>query len=133
MPTKRQSAPSHIDNPHYDTSCAAVLSAEARYVLFRLRQSGMGEFLTELRPSVALFVRFGGIDYDNRRRHGKISPYAGARVAMGMSLLPSDQARLDEALAPARQSLGDQAEVIWNDGMALPLERAIDQVYSTQV
>jgi adenylate cyclase len=27
-------------------------------------QSGMGEFLTELRPAVALFVRFGGIDYE---------------------------------------------------------------------
>ncbi len=29
----------------------------------RLR-SGMGEFLTELRPAAALFLRFGGIDYD---------------------------------------------------------------------
>jgi adenylate cyclase len=27
--------------------------------------SGMGEFLTELRPAVALFVRFEGIDYDH--------------------------------------------------------------------
>lgn len=27
--------------------------------------SGSGEFLTELRPTVALFVRFSGIDYDN--------------------------------------------------------------------
>ena len=27
--------------------------------------SGLGEFLTELRPTVALFLRFGGIDYDN--------------------------------------------------------------------
>ncbi len=30
----------------------------------RLR-SGRGEFLTELRPAVPMFVRFGGIDYDN--------------------------------------------------------------------
>ncbi len=30
----------------------------------RLR-SGLGEFLTELRPAVALFVQFGGIDFDN--------------------------------------------------------------------
>jgi len=28
-------------------------------------KSGMGEFLTELRPTVALFVRFSGIDYDD--------------------------------------------------------------------
>ena len=27
--------------------------------------SGMGEFLTELRPTVALFLRFSGIDYDS--------------------------------------------------------------------
>mgnify|MGYP000921694827 FL=1 len=26
---------------------------------------GRGDFLAELRPTVALFVRFGGIDYDN--------------------------------------------------------------------
>ena len=30
----------------------------------RLRR-GLGDFLAELRPTVALFVRFGGIDYDN--------------------------------------------------------------------
>lgn len=30
----------------------------------RLRE-GLGEFLTELRPAVAVFVRFGGIDYEN--------------------------------------------------------------------
>ncbi|MCU1361480.1 MAG: adenylate/guanylate cyclase [Ilumatobacteraceae bacterium] len=28
-------------------------------------EGGMGEFLTELRPAVSLFVRFSGIDYDN--------------------------------------------------------------------
>lgn len=27
-------------------------------------QAGLGEFLTDLRPAVALFVRFGGIDYE---------------------------------------------------------------------
>ena len=28
-------------------------------------KSGMGEFLTELRPAIALFLRFSGIDYDS--------------------------------------------------------------------
>ncbi len=28
-------------------------------------KSGMGEFLTELRPAIALFLHFGGINYDN--------------------------------------------------------------------
>ena len=34
-----------------------------RAVFERLR-AGQGEFLTELRPAVAIFVKFGGIDYD---------------------------------------------------------------------
>ena len=34
-------------------------------------QAGLGEFLAELRPAVALFLRFGGIDYDARRRGGR--------------------------------------------------------------
>jgi len=41
-------------------------------VLARL-QAGMGEFLTELRPTVALFLRFSGIDYDS-------DPQAGSRL-----------------------------------------------------
>ena len=34
------------------------------------KQSGHGAFLTELRPSVALFLRFGGIDYDADEQAG---------------------------------------------------------------
>jgi adenylate cyclase len=41
-------------------------------VLARL-QAGMGELLTELRPIVAFFLRFGGIDYDS-------DPQAGSRL-----------------------------------------------------
>ncbi len=38
--------------------------------------SGMGEFLTELRPAVALFLRFGGIDYDNdEQAQSKLDAY----------------------------------------------------------
>jgi adenylate cyclase len=36
-------------------------------------QAGMGEFLTELRPTVAIFLRFSGIDYDR-------DPLAGSRL-----------------------------------------------------
>ena len=39
-------------------------------VLNRL-QSGQGEFLAELRPAVALFLRFAGIDYDQEKDSGK--------------------------------------------------------------
>ena len=50
-------------------------------------QAGMGEFLTELRPTVAIFIRFSGIDYDN-------DPQAGRRLneyicAVQDLLLPS--------------------------------------------
>ena len=39
-------------------------------------QGGMGEFLTELRPAVALFLRFGGIDYDTDAEAGsKLNRY----------------------------------------------------------
>ncbi len=33
--------------------------------VFERMESGLGEFLTELRPAVALFLRFGGIEYDS--------------------------------------------------------------------
>ena len=32
-------------------------------IVYERLQAGLGEFLTELRPAVALFLRFGGIDY----------------------------------------------------------------------
>jgi adenylate cyclase len=39
-------------------------------------KSGLGEFLTELRPAVALFVRFSGIDYDHDDQAGtKLNGY----------------------------------------------------------
>jgi len=41
--------------------------------------SGMGEFLTELRPTVALFLRFSGIDYDNDpQAQSKLNTYLQA-------------------------------------------------------
>jgi class 3 adenylate cyclase len=41
--------------------------------------SGMGEFLTELRPSVALFLRFSGIDYDgDTEAQSKLNAYMQA-------------------------------------------------------
>jgi class 3 adenylate cyclase/tetratricopeptide (TPR) repeat protein len=41
--------------------------------------NGMGEFLTELRPTVALFLRFSGIDYDNdAEAQSKLNMYVQA-------------------------------------------------------
>ncbi|MGB7876367.1 MAG: tetratricopeptide repeat protein [Anaerolineales bacterium] len=41
--------------------------------------SGMGEFLTELRPTVALFLRFSGIDYDgDAEAQSKLNTYMQA-------------------------------------------------------
>ncbi|MEW5870089.1 MAG: tetratricopeptide repeat protein [Chloroflexota bacterium] len=41
--------------------------------VFERLNAGMGEFLTELRPAVVLFLRFGGIDYDS-------DPQAGTKL-----------------------------------------------------
>ena len=43
------------------TQSPAVVAAAGG---FTICVRGRGEFLTELRPAVALFLRFGGIDYD---------------------------------------------------------------------
>ena len=57
-------------------------------------QAGLGEYLTELRPAVALFVRFTGIDYDDdaeaeakldrfiRLTQGVVTRYAGSLLQL---------------------------------------------------
>jgi predicted ATPase/class 3 adenylate cyclase len=40
--------------------------------VYRRMRSGSGEFLTELRPCVPLFLRFGGIDYDGAPNSGAV-------------------------------------------------------------
>jgi predicted ATPase/class 3 adenylate cyclase len=40
-------------------------------VVYQREQSGLDEFLTELRPAVALFLRFSGIDYDGDEESGQ--------------------------------------------------------------
>ena len=39
--------------------------------VFEREQSGLGEFLTELRPATALFMSFGGLDYDEDEAAGE--------------------------------------------------------------
>ncbi|MCP5099255.1 MAG: tetratricopeptide repeat protein [Chloroflexi bacterium] len=55
-----------INTFNYDQIRGWLLPA----VLNRL-QSGQGEFLAELRPAVALFLRFAGIDYDQEKDSGE--------------------------------------------------------------
>jgi predicted ATPase/class 3 adenylate cyclase len=44
--------------------------------VFERLQSGQGAFLAEIRPAVALFMRFGGIDYDTDEQAGqKLNAY----------------------------------------------------------
>jgi hypothetical protein len=55
-------------------------------------QAGLGEFLTELRPVVALFVRFGGID----SAHAEASKRDGAQAGLlGDASNPQGLSRLD--------------------------------------
>ena len=47
--------------------------------IYNRLMSGMGEFLTELRPIVALFLRFSGIDYDDDpQAQSKLNAYVEA-------------------------------------------------------
>src|SRR4029077_3188212 len=39
--------------------------------VFTRLQGGQGEFLTELRPAAALFMRFDGLDYDGDEQAGE--------------------------------------------------------------
>ena len=62
--------------------------------IFEREQSGHGVFLTELRPAVAIFLRFVGIDYDDdeeagekldtliRQAQGILARYGGALLAL---------------------------------------------------
>jgi predicted ATPase/class 3 adenylate cyclase len=53
---------------------------------------------------------------------------AAARAQLGTPLPPADQARLDAALAAAREALGAAAEAVWAEGAAIPLDRMINDV-----
>ena len=62
--------------------------------VYRRMQSGTPQFLAELRPAVALFLHFGGIDYDDDEQAGKklddyvgwvqalIEPYEGSLIQL---------------------------------------------------
>lgn len=67
-----------------DQACAPRVAAEVQYpdlepatlrrwllpAVYERLQAGAGEFFTELRPAVALFIKFTGIDYDADARAG---------------------------------------------------------------
>jgi adenylate cyclase len=55
---------------------------------------------------------------------------AAVRVLLGTPLSPAEQTQLDEALAPARQALGDQAAQVWSAGQAMSLEQAVSEALS---
>lgn len=51
--------------PDVDTSTVEQLQTWLLPSVYRLLRAGQGEFLAELRSASALFLRFGGIDYDD--------------------------------------------------------------------
>ena len=53
---------------------------------------------------------------------------AGLREAVGAPLPPGEQARVDRMVAPARSSLGDAADAVWEQGRTIGLEQAIDRI-----
>ncbi len=67
-------------------------------------QTGAGEFLTELRPAVALFMRFGGIDYDEDEA-------AGAKLDAYIRWVQQVVARYDGALL--QLTIGDKGSYLY--------------------
>ncbi|MEZ4716872.1 MAG: hypothetical protein R2851_12410 [Caldilineaceae bacterium] len=72
-------------------------------VYARLR-SGQGEFLAELRPTVALFVRFQGIDYDH-------DPEAGDKLDGYIRWVQTTVARYDGTLIDL--NIGDKGSYLY--------------------
>jgi len=54
---------------------------------------------------------------------------AALRKTFGAPLTPSEQAKLERGLEPARQSLNNPtAATVWFEGWTVPLEKAIEEV-----
>ncbi len=71
--------------------------------VYAREQSGHGEFLTELRPCVALFVRFTGIDYD-------ADEHAGAKLDAFMRLAQHTITRFEGVLLDL--NIGDKGSYL---------------------
>ncbi|MEZ4713402.1 MAG: tetratricopeptide repeat protein [Caldilineaceae bacterium] len=88
----------------------------------RLRR-GLGNFLAELRPTVALFVRFTGIDYDNDEA-------AGAKLDAYMRWVQSIVARYEGTLIDL--NIGDKGSYLYiNFGAPLAHEDNADRAAAT--
>jgi adenylate cyclase len=72
--------------------------------VYERHQAGLGDFLTELRPVVALFLRFGGIDYD-------ADPDAGVKLDMFIRRVQQIVARYDGTLL--QLTIGDKGSYLY--------------------
>jgi adenylate cyclase len=85
--------------------------------------SGLGNFLAELRPTVALFVRFGGIDYDN-------DDEAGAKLDAYIRWLQAIIERYEGTLVDL--NIGDKGSYLYiNFGAPLSHEDNADRAAAT--
>jgi adenylate cyclase len=78
----------------------------------------MGEFLTELRPAVSLFLRFGGIDYDD-------DPNAGTKLDTFIRTVQSTLSRYDANLL--QLTIGDKGSYL-NAAFGAPIAHEDDAV-----
>jgi adenylate cyclase len=72
--------------------------------IYDRHQAGLGEFIAELRPVVALFLRFGGIDYDT-------DPDAGSKLDTFIRRIQQILARYDGALL--QLTIGDKGSYLY--------------------
>jgi adenylate cyclase len=80
--------------------------------------AGMGEFLTELRPAVSLFLHFGGIDYDD-------DPDAGPKLDEFVSAAQATLNRFESCLL--QLTIGDKGSYI-NAAFGAPIAHEDDAV-----
>jgi hypothetical protein len=58
---------------------------------------------------------------------------AALRQDIGVPLAPAEQAKLEESLQPARRALTDTAiDRAWSEGLALTVEKAVEEVLMTE-
>ncbi len=94
LAVESEAMPSPPARPQRDNIPAETLRPWVLPTVFAREQNGLGQFLTELRPAVALFLRFGGIDYDSdatardkldsllRRVQQVVASYEGSAVQL---------------------------------------------------
>ena len=89
--------------PHHRTPSAEQARPWLLAAVYERHQAGLGDFLTELRPAVPLFLRFGGIDYERDLE-------AGTKLDVFIRLVQATLARYEGTLL--QLTIGDKGSYL---------------------